>query len=1070
MMIGFHGEGHVRVLAQRHVGRMEPRFPARIVASFFFAAGDELGVETHGDVVDEELIVDARGVDLAALAGERDLERRAPVERNAEVAGEVVVGADGNHAEDGVGMHDGLHDVMDGAVAARSDEESRPTADGIAADCRHVHVARELDDFQARAVGRAQKRVDFGGRKLHSRGHIQENDPFCWQFRPSARRFHRRFAHEGPMRKLAFALLLLQFFVLPLSAADAPKECTLCVGVVAPDGAGVPTLTRVAEGDLAAFAPAHPADVALVVEYAIDAQKDALLQVEEHTKTIIDWARAHGPFDSLGVSVSGAQPAIAAYAVKRLAVTAQGLDVAKRIVVTSGIKELFDNGAGGYFDAVVVDAAQVADTLALLAEKDPSKKIFAVVAIESPNPLFDLAKVLGNGASRAYANAAVDVNSLAQFNRSMTGDWAFDSTTKIAVLDAKGNSADMPVLSFVRGEDLRTMLIPRGDAAAPSILALPVDRYVNPRRVDAAGERAITDTGKKGNRLLVGSPKTTLPYAVVVDYTEKPNRNVTKETISVATERGISVEEVIRNHQAYDAYQETIQPRYIARNTTQLRFDIGTGGDSLEATIRGDYFADPKGRADWVWSEFLINGVKWKYGRIPELPLIQPEKVTQLPLDIHLTNEYRYELVRQTDVDGYRTYEVRFEPPPNAPESLPLYRGTVWIDARTWARVRVSMIQLHLTGEVLSNEERVDFAPFSRETKQPLSAADAAKMDPRELIWLPAEVGAQQVISAAGRANVIQRSTTFSNFRLDPQEYETLLASAEASDARMVRETEAGLRYLEKRGSGERVVKEGFDTSQLFMLGGVHHDAGLDFPVVPLGGVDYFNFNLANKGIQTNVFFAGVVVAATATKPSVFGTRTNVGADFFGIALPVTNSMYRAGEEVVEEAVKTIPTALTLRTGHPVLQFGKIDLSLGLGHTFYKRGDDTPHNYILPTDTFLIQPGISGTYARRGYTVSGYYEYARRTSWEPWGNLAEFDPDQKSYARFGGSVGKTFFLPKFQRIGVDLNYLDGQRLDRFSKYELGFFGAQRVHGVRSGSVRAERAILGHLSYGFVFSQ
>ena len=102
-------------------------------------------------------------------------------------------------------------------------------------------------------------------------------------------------------------------------------------------------------------------------------------------------------------------------------------------------------------------------------------------------------------------------------------------------------------------------------------------------------------------------------------------------------------------------------------------------------------------------------------------------------------------------------------------------------------------------------------------------------------------------------------------------------------------------------------------------------------------------------------------------------------------------------------------------------------------------------------------------------SFSGFYDYNRRTTWEPWGNLAEFDPDQKSFTRFGASLGKSFFLPKFQRIGIDINYLDGKRLDRFSKYELGFFGSQRVHGVQSGSVRAERAILGHLSYGFVFS-
>ena len=50
-----------------------------------------------------------------------------------------------------------------------------------------------------------------------------------------------------------------------------------------------------------------------------------------------------------------------------------------------------------------------------------------------------------------------------------------------------------------------------------------------------------------------------------------------------------------------------------------------------------------------------------------------------------------------------------------------------------------------------------------------------------------------------------------------------------------------------------------------------------------------------------------------------------------------------------------------------------------------------------------------------------------------------------------------------------MDYADGTRLDRFSKYELGFFGSQRIHGVKSGSVRAEKALIGHFSYGFVVS-
>lgn len=866
------------------------------------------------------------------------------------------------------------------------------------------------------------------------------------------------------MRKLGFVLILLQFLTLP---AFAQTTCSLCAGVVGGDGGGAPALVELGESEYAAFTPANPRNVSVVITY--DAA--SIEEIEQKTAAIIEWAKSRGPFDSLGIDARIADPALRAYAVKRLAVTAQGVDAASRIVVKNGegLAALFANGAGPYFDAVVADAAAVETTLLTIAENDPSKKIFAIAAVSSPNALYDLARALASGATRAYAEGTVAENALTQFNRSMAGDWAFDSTAKIATLDVKGTAIDMPVLSFVRGEDLRSMLVARGESDASTILSLDGSRYTNPRRIDAKGERAIADSARRGNQLLVGTPPAREPFAVLVDYAEPTETTVTRETLDIATERGISVEEIIRNHQAYEAFQDSIQPRYIARNTTKLRFDIGGGAEALEATIAGEYFSDPTGRADWVWSDFLLNGVRWKYGKIPELPLIQPEKVTQLPLDIHLTNDYRYELVRATDLLGYRVYEVRFEPPKNAPEGLPLYRGTVWIDARTWARIRIAMVQLNLGGEVLSNEERVDFLPFSRETKQPLAADGVAGADARSLIWLPRLVRAQQVISAAGRASVVQRETTFENFRIEPAEYEALLAQVSQSDALMTRETEAGLRYLEKR-DGVRVVKEGFDTSQVFLLGGIHHDPGLEYPVVPLGGIDYFNFDLWGKGIQTNVFFAGAVLAVNATHPDVGGTRTNLGFDFFGIAVPTENRMYRDGEERLGETVKSLPLGLALRAGHPFARFGKIDVSLAISHQTYQRAEDTDPGFAVPSDTFTITPAIEFRYARHGWAFGAWYAHSQRTDWEPWGNLAEFDPEQKSYESFGASLGKSFYLPKFQRIGVDLNYLDGNRLDRFSKYELGFFGSQRVHGVESGSVRAEKAIIGHLSYGFVFSE
>jgi len=888
------------------------------------------------------------------------------------------------------------------------------------------------------------------------------------------------------MKRIAL-FLALQISVLSLAAAEPPKECALCAGAVSDlqvaPASPVPLLVRLKQDDfttagaaLDAMSPAVRAKITVVVSYAAESGKDPMAEVEAHTQAIVEWAKQHGPFEALGIEAGNVDPTVGGYAIKRLAVTAQGQNAASRIVLppstADALTKLYETGAQSYVDVLLTDAANVKSTAAWIAEKDPTKKIWAIVPPQSPNVFFDLARALADGATRAYTSApatAEMLTALASFDRALIGEYAYDSTARIDMLDAKGNKIDEPVVAFVRGEDLRTVLVPRGDASASTIASLAGDYYKSPKRYDVAGDKDVTDVGTKGGRFLIGMPPVTRPFVFTLEHNEAPRANVAKEALNITGQRGITVEEIIRNHQAYKSYQESIQPRYVARDATKLRFTM-TGGEAVEATIAGDYFSDPKGRADWVWQDFYLNGVKWKYGKIPELPLIQPEKVSQLPLDIHLTNEYRYELVRESDLLGYHTYEVRFEPPPNAAATLPLYRGTVWIDAKSWARIRLSMVQLNLTGEVLSNEERVDFQPFARATHAPLTAADVEKSDPREVLWLPQTVSAQQVVSAAGRGTVVLRQTDFTDFRIDPEGFENSLAEAEKSDARMVRETKAGLRYLERTTTGERVVKEGFNSSRTFLLGGIHHDAGLQYPIVPLGGIDYFNFDFQHRGIQTNVFFAGVVIAANATNPNVANTHTNIGADFFGIAVPTTQSLYRNGNEQLGEEVKALPTRLSIRAGHPFLQFGKIDFSLGIEHVFYQRSDNTAPSFVVPSDTFVITPRIEGQYARWGATITAFYDYNKRTNWKPWGNPAEFDPKQKTFTDFGGSLARSFYLPKFQRIGVEVDYMDGTRFDRFSQYGFGFFGAQRIHGIKSGSLLADRAILAHLSYGFVFSQ
>ncbi|HVT43579.1 MAG TPA: hypothetical protein VMT00_04240 [Thermoanaerobaculia bacterium] len=812
----------------------------------------------------------------------------------------------------------------------------------------------------------------------------------------------------------------------------------------------------------------------LLVTAALE-DRESVDEVEQIIDRLITSVRGTSPLRALGLRLANASPSIEGYGIKRLAVKSQGLGVADRLLVAppaiASLAPLYQTGAQAYFDEILVASSLLEEAAAWLHEKDPAKRIAAIVGPREDGILYEGSAALAAGATIAFLTTrAANGAAIERFNREMAGDHAVDTAAGVEILDRSGRALDQEAIVFVRGEDLRSVIVVPDERESWRIASLAGDDFLDPKRVSATGASPLRDTGAKEGRFLIAIAPSDEPWFLTVGRPNLTDASITRETIEITTQRGISVEEIIRNHQAWHAHQKSIEPRYIAWNETKLRFGIGPGGDTIEATIGGELFSDPRGLSDWVWREFFINGVRWKYGRIPELPIIQPEKVTKIPLDIQLTNDYRYQLVGETNVRGHRVYEVRFDPPADAARDIPLYRGTVWIDTRNWARIRIAMVQLNLTGEILSNEERVDFTPFDSVTGAMVTAHEADQPSGSSLVWLPVAVGAQQVLSTAGRATVVLRSTDLSRFELHPETFDERHRQASASDHRMVRETEAGLRYLERTGDGQRVVKDGFDTARLFLLGGLHHDAGLEFPVVPLGGLDYFNFDLWNRGLQTNIFFAGVILAANLTDPSFRNSRTSVGADLFGIAIPFENSMYREGEEHRGETVKALPVKLTGRIGRPIFGFGKIDLAVELAHESYQRAEDTAVDFAIPSDTFVITPSLHLRYDRAGYSLAGSYERGERSTWTPWGDLGEYDESQRDFSRYGLSLSRAFFLPNFQRIGVELDYLGGTDLDRFSKYELGFFGASRVRGIQSGSVRAERAVMAHLSYGFVFSR
>jgi hypothetical protein len=525
----------------------------------------------------------------------------------------------------------------------------------------------------------------------------------------------------------------------------------------------------------------------------------------------------------------------------------------------------------------------------------------------------------------------------------------------------------------------------------------------------------------------------------------------TRTAVDVGAIRGLTAEEIIARERAWDAGQQELVPSYIATVETQLRFRIASFASSLDLTIRGPYFYERGKPSDWQWQEFFLNGVRWKGRTIPKLPILQPEKVTTLPLEIRLSEEYAYELAGETTIDGRSAYRIDFRPRAEIGDK-PAYRGTAWIDKQTFALLRRESIQLNLKGDTLSNVQT--------EYYRAVPGTDG--------VVLPLEIRGQQVFSTAGRTTAIERYVVMTDVQVAPPDFEARRKAALASPSQMVRDTDQGLRYLvpDAEHPGDRRVETKMTRRSLFGLTGVFYQTGQDYPF-PLLGVQYFDFDLFGKGKQLSVFFGGVLLFANYTDPSFLGTHFDLGVDVFGVALPFTETSYRDGEEVVSEKIKHLPESVQVNMGHPIGPYFKASLGLFSNWDNYQRDSDTGPNFVTPVDTLTNGGELRLAWNQDGYNLTGRISYNDRHNWAPWGDPATsgYDPHQKDYWRYSFVAQKGFYFENFRKLFVKVSYLDGFDLDRFSQWDFGPFGDAEIRGFPRGSLRADRAIVNNLSYG-----
>jgi hypothetical protein len=784
------------------------------------------------------------------------------------------------------------------------------------------------------------------------------------------------------------------------------------------------------------------------------------------------------------------EPAEYAFLLKRAAVALTGARADAQVATEplafgpEGIKIFYGEESAAYVDAVALppqEAAARRAALAALAALDPGKPVVVdalpfpaepgdVLAAAARNAAAELALTLfatgpadptapptDPGAPTGGLTAA-RLSPLALLARELAGDLSYDPGS------APSGAAES--WAFVRGKDLAVRVIavtPAGSEAGELRLTFADRDLRRPSRFPYAAGAVPPPAGQvtpSGLEIRLGNPG---HVAVVgLERATVEEKSGVAEKLTVASERDMPVEEILRRLQGFEDAQARKLTHYQAKNTTHLRFQPQAGNAALEATLEGPFFFDPEGGADWAWQTLYVNGVKWRGKTLPEIPLIQPEKAAALPLEIHFAKQYRYRLRGTGTVGGRDAWVIDFAPEgPGEPGKL--YQGTVWVDRQIYSRLKTRAVQIGMTGEILSNEETLEYSPIDAQGRPAAWSGES--------FVLPLRRVAQQILSVVNAATVVERETLLSEVRLNGADFAERKATVAASDLTMVRDTDKGLRYLVKDDGGQRVVKEGFDSDKLFAAGGVFYDDALDYPL-PLAGLNYFSFDFRGTGQQVNVFFAGLLLTANVAQPRLFGSRFDAGASAFALAVPFADTLYRDGEEVPGEEVKSRPASFSLKLGHPLGNFVKLNFEYGLGYYKYSEGDETDPRFVLPSDNLLHSLELGVSFARSGYRLAARGSANRRSTWDFWGlpGSSEWDADDREFVRYELSASKNWYLPSFQKVGLELDYSGGSHLDRFSKYQFGFFGGTRVHGYQSGKVRAEKASLGHLSYGFEIGQ
>src|SRR3954453_10861254 len=371
----------------------------------------------------------------------------------------------------------------------------------------------------------------------------------------------------------------------------------------------------------------------------------------------------------------------------------------------------------------------------------------------------------------------------------------------------------------------------------------------------------------------------TSEYALISIHRKSDADQTVYNTVDVKAGAELSVEEIVARWQQNREAQKQRLDNYVASAFMSLHFEATTLEPGFDFSMQLKQFFSRSGAMELAQKQFYINGVKFGKNHEFPLPAIEPQKVMTQPLELKLTERYDYKLLGTEQVNGILLYVRGFQP--KGPD-LALYPGKIWIDGTTFRQLKQHLSARGVSSNVLVNVETQNYELF--------------RDDKANEYNLLRSVSAQQLLNAAGRDFVLQRTVQFSDYVINSATFSAALAAEHSSRDPMFRDTDQGLRSLRVK-SGERVVVDQNTKRIKSVVAGAMYGGTFNFPI-PFLGTSTVNFDFHHTGAQLSTFFAGPILISDLSKQ--FRPKFRVAFDLALSGLPGQNRIYGNNTELLQ--------------------------------------------------------------------------------------------------------------------------------------------------------------------------